>query len=378
MRLAWDILCRGRYDFTFDLLPMHSHNMPLGKRANLLAGGLNLIYRKARPWVRPIHLKAELVNYCNLRCPVCPTGSGLVERPPQAMDLGLFELLMAEIGPYLLRVSLNGWGEPLLHPRFADAVAIARRYGVPAVIATNGQMLGDNRVTDELLREPPTYLTVAIDGLTDEVNSRYRTGARLEPALRGVRRLARRRHEQGQELPRLQMRFIVMKHNEHQLPDVRRFAVENGFDFLSLGALTIRNMDESPHRERIPGQAEFRAYDYARGHRVKRSDFVCQQAFLFATVLADGTVVACDDDFNARHAYGRIGDDGSFTDIWFGRRAAAVRDDVRSGRRSFSFCRNCPFADRPADTGNVSVVDLRRGGDFSRGVWADGAGGAMP
>ena len=36
---------------------------------------------------------------------------------------------------------------------------------------------------------PPTYLIVAIDGLTDETNSVYQ-GARLAPALEGVRALA--------------------------------------------------------------------------------------------------------------------------------------------------------------------------------------------
>jgi len=360
--LAWSILARGRYDFTFDLLPIHARGMPLKKRLNLLAAGLNLLYRRSRPWAWPIHLKVELVNYCNLRCPVCPTGTGALRRPRQAMDLELLARLMEEVGPYLLRISLFVWGEPLLHPQFAEAVRIVRQYDVVPVISTNGQNLSDERVLDDLIREPPQYLTVAIDGLTDETHSRYRVGVRLEPALRGVRRLARMRRERRQELPLLHMRFIAMRHNERQLPQVVPFAAEHRFDMVSVGALTVRDLDRSQYRRRVPQAKRFRAYEYADGRRLKRDDFVCQQAFLFPAVFADGTVVACDDDFNGTHPYGRFGVDGSFADIWFGRRAAAVRRTIRTAREEFRFCRNCPLADRPTDTGNVEAIDLREAG----------------
>jgi len=93
---------------------------------------------------------------------------------------------------------------------------------------------------------------------------------------------------------------------------------------------------------------------------VRRDDYVCQHAFLYPAVFSDGTVVPCDQDFNARHAYGRIGVDGSFGDIWFGRRAAAVRKTIRKERERFSFCRNCPFADRSASTASVEAFDLRQ------------------
>ena len=116
-KLAWDVLIRGRYHFIYDQMPMLASGMSRAKRLNLVKSGGNLLYRRLNPWSMPLHLQIELANYCDLRCPVCPTGSGSVKRRPQAIDVGLFERLMGEVGRYLLTTSLWAWGEPLLHPR---------------------------------------------------------------------------------------------------------------------------------------------------------------------------------------------------------------------------------------------------------------------
>jgi radical SAM protein with 4Fe4S-binding SPASM domain len=355
-----DILLRGRYDFTYDLLPMHVDGMSLRKRLNLLRGGLNLLYRRPRPWSWPHHLLIELTSYCDLRCPVCPTGTGTMHRRAAAVDMDLVRRLLEEVGPYLLTVSLWGWGEPLLHPDFAEAVRIVREHGAVPLISTNGQKLGDPRVVDELMREPPGYLIVAIDGLTDQTNSVYRVGAKLRPILEGVRKLAQLKRAAGRDLPVLNMRYIPMKHNQHELPRVRAFAAENGFDMLSIRSLSIVDTDDSTHREMVPAEEAYRAYDYSEGDRVRRSDFICQFACTFPTVLADGTVVACDQDYNAEHPYGRFGDDTSFGEIWWSERAAAVRRAIMKAPEKLAACRRCPYVDRPLNTCTVEQFDLRQ------------------
>ena len=110
LSIARNIAIRGQYDFEYDLMPCHCNGMSISKRSNLLKAGGNLLYRKLQPWSMPIHMQIELTNYCNLRCPVCPTGAGTHHRRPQAIDPALFERLMAEAGKYLLTASLFGWG----------------------------------------------------------------------------------------------------------------------------------------------------------------------------------------------------------------------------------------------------------------------------
>lgn len=357
--LTWDILVRGQYDFTYDLMSVHSH-LPVRKRLNLLRTGANLIYRRTSPWGWPIHMHVELTSYCNLRCRVCPTGTGRLERQPQAIDPALFKRVMDEAGPYLLTASLWGWGEPLLHPRLADVLSQVQDRGVTTLLSTNGQNLEDEGVLRALASYPPTYLIVCLDGLTDETNSAFRVGAKLRPALEGVERLAEMRREAGSGLPILHMRYIVTRFNEHEVPEIPRFAADNHFDVLSIRTLSIIDAPEDAHRDLVPESEELRAYGYEDGERVIRSDFVCEKAFTFPAVFADGTVVACDQDCNASRSIGHLGDNTSFADIWWGETAAQVRKDIRDNPGRLSFCSNCPFRDRPVSTCSIQYLDLRQ------------------
>jgi hypothetical protein len=105
-QITLNILCRGQHKFKYDLMDMQSTRMSLVKRINLIRSGLNLISRKLNPWSWPIHMQIELTNYCNLKCPVCPTGSATLGRLPQNIDVDLYNRLLDEFGPYLLTLSL--------------------------------------------------------------------------------------------------------------------------------------------------------------------------------------------------------------------------------------------------------------------------------
>jgi radical SAM protein with 4Fe4S-binding SPASM domain len=358
-RIAWEAAARGQYRFTFDTMPMHVRGMSWRARANLLAAGLNLAYRRPRPWSWPLHMQVELTSVCELECPVCPTGIGELRRSASAIDPDLFDQLMDEVGPYLLTVSLWAWGEPLLYKHLDRALATVARYPVRSLLSTNGQRLDAPAVQEGLRRHPPTYLIVAIDGLTDATNSVYRKGARLAPALAGVRALAEWKARTGARFPVLHGRFMAMRHNEHELPALPEFAAAAGFDMVSLRGLSIIDSAEPAFQAMVPADELLRAYRYKDGRRLTRSDFICQHAFSFPTVLADGTVVACEQDFNGQQAHGVLRRGARFGDIWRSTRAAGVRRAIRDHPGDFSFCRNCPYADRPISSCSFESYTIR-------------------
>jgi radical SAM protein with 4Fe4S-binding SPASM domain len=358
-KIVWDAVVGGQYSFNFDLMPLTVRGMSVAQRVNLLKSGFNLAYRRLRPWSWPLHMQIELTSYCNLGCPVCPAGRGELERNATAMDVGLFERLMEEAGPYLLTASLWGWGEPLLHKGLEEILRIAQRYPVATLLSTNGQNLAQESVQRALRAHPPAHLIVAIDGLSDETNSVYRKGAKLRPALDGVRALAEWKRRSGAHRPVLHCRFMAMKHNEGELPRLRQFGLDAGFDMVSVRSLSIIDSAETPHGDMVPVSALLRAYEYDGGKRVRRKDFVCQHAFTFPTVMADGTVVACEQDFNCRQAFGVMTQHRTFAEIWLGRHAAEIRGTIRDSPDDFSFCRNCPFADRPTSSCSLESYALR-------------------
>ena len=259
-KLIWDILFHGRYDFVYDQMSISTNHMSVAKRLNLLKAGSNFIYRRPKPLNMPLHMQFELTNFCNLKCPVCPTGLGVLNRKPQVMDVDLFQRVIEEVGPYLLTASLWGWGEPLLHPYLSEILKAIGKYPIATFISTNGQNLDNDRVVESIIASPPTYLIVAIDGITDETNSHFRVGAKLDPVLKGVHRLAELKKERALDFPILHMRSIVMKHNQHELPQLQDFAEKNGFDLLTIRTLSIidsKNPD-AVHSGFVPDISEFR------------------------------------------------------------------------------------------------------------------------
>ena len=357
-KLVWDIMVRRCYDFKYDLMPAHASQMTIQKQLNLLRTGVNLIYRRTHAWGWPIHMHVELTNYCNIKCKVCPTGIGTLKRQPAAIEPALFERLMSEVGPYLLTTSLWGWGEPLLHPQLADTLRIMQNHRVVTFLSTNGQNLDDESILQALIKYPPTYLIVCLDGITDETNSLFRVGAKINPALTGVRRLSQMRRQKDSKLPILHFRYIVMKQNEHELPQLPKFAAENQFDLMTIRTLSIIDAPDDTYNELIPNDEKFRAYDYRNNKRIKRTDFICEKAFTFPAVFADGTVVACEQDYNAQQPYGSLADGLSFADIWWSKRAVEIRKTIRENPEQFSFCKKCPFNDRPISTCSIQYFDL--------------------
>ena len=77
----------------------------LNKPANLLIAGYSYLKSNVtgNPVISrmPVSISTELTNNCNLNCPQCSSGSGLMERERGFMDLGIFKKVMNELDTYL-------------------------------------------------------------------------------------------------------------------------------------------------------------------------------------------------------------------------------------------------------------------------------------
>ena len=69
--------------------------------AVLSSMGLSWLLRCPIVWGRPFMLMVEPTNFCNLKCPLCPSGNGQMLRPRGTMELGDFEKLVDELAPRL-------------------------------------------------------------------------------------------------------------------------------------------------------------------------------------------------------------------------------------------------------------------------------------
>jgi len=110
------------------------------KAANSVAAGYSFLagIMLRRPVITgmPPAISFELTNHCNLSCPECASGSGMMTRERGFMEPALFERIMTEIRPYLYYVSLYFQGEPMMHPDFFRFTH--SRGDVRIIVSTNG------------------------------------------------------------------------------------------------------------------------------------------------------------------------------------------------------------------------------------------------
>jgi radical SAM protein with 4Fe4S-binding SPASM domain len=176
----------------------------------------------------------EPVGQCNLRCQMCPIQfrrDGPPHGPPAFMKFEIFTRLIDQM-PQLRLLHLQGLGEPMMHPRFADMVAYATRRGIRVTTNSNLTLLNADRA-ERCGTSGLDTIHVSIDGASAEVYERIRVRARLDRVLRNVELIQNTKQKLGSDRPHLRMVTVVMRQNLHELPDLvrlaRRYAMESLF-----------------------------------------------------------------------------------------------------------------------------------------------------
>jgi len=275
----------------------------------------------------PTHLQIEPSSTCNLKCPMCYITTRQVE--PGLMKLVDFRRVIDEVGDYALMLHFWGWGEPFVNPDIFSMIRIATERGLKVITSTNGHFFETDDNIDRLIDSGLDVLIFALDGPDQETYETYRKNGDFEKALAGLNRLARRRRERGAALPRINLRIVVTRQNEHLIGRMKELAEETGVDCLTLKTLGSHHNDEL-WRDCIPQDPQFRRYRHDENGVPIRQDNSCKKMWNHPRVCSDGTIVPCDYLLPQDISFGNVlaGDQRQFRRIWFGKA-------FRRARRSF-------------------------------------------
>jgi radical SAM protein with 4Fe4S-binding SPASM domain len=298
------------------------------------------------------------------------------------MELSLFKRLLDEAGRYALLLLLWDWGEPFVNPAIYEMIAYAKGSGLKVVSSSNGHVFADETEARKLVQSGIDSIVIAVDGITQDTYERYRRSGRLETALTGVRNLVLQKRTLAWETPLINLRFLVMAHNEHEIPRLKDLAQALDIDVLSIKTLNPYADDMyAEHRDEqqefydsfIPDTERYERFttvDEGKGpHRVRRNP-PCKNLWNAPTVHWDGTVCSCTYDYNERQAFGDL-KETSFRDIWFGERSRRLRREFRSNWEGLQLCRNCSYAYEGGSCWNETIVEVYfspRHRDVFRGV----------
>ena len=249
--------------------------------------------------VKPDRIRVESSSLCQLRCPSCPTASGLAHAVTgkgwlRAPD---FETLLAE-NPWVREVELSNYGEMFLNPGLPAILRIACERNV-GLTANNGVNL--NRASPEVLEGLIRYrfrsMKCSIDGCTPETYALYRAGGDLGKVLENIRTINRIKQEYRSQFPLLTWQFIAFEHNTHEIPAARQLARDLGMDFvlkLSWDPL-LAPAAGNEHMTRELGVSSRDEYSHRFG--VAYVQGICRQLWEQPQINWDGKLLGCSRNF---------------------------------------------------------------------------------
>ena len=193
----------------------------------------------------PRELQVEVTGACNLRCRMCLVSyRPALGKTSGAMDLATFTRLVDDL-PSLRRVTMQGLGEPLLAPDFFPMLEHLAERGIEMGFNTNGTLLTRERA-ERIVDLGVSWLHVSLDGATAPTYEDIRGRSSFALVRRNIVGLVEVMRERGAQKPDLEVVFVAMRRNVHELPAVVRFAAEVGVPTVWVQNLSHSFSDTDP------------------------------------------------------------------------------------------------------------------------------------
>jgi MoaA/NifB/PqqE/SkfB family radical SAM enzyme len=297
-------------------------------------------------------LTFDPTNVCQLRCPLCPTGLQVQDRPHGHAPIEMLERLLDQVGSSLFFMDFYNWGEPLLNTHVEELIELASSRKVICSMSTNLSLpLTDERI-ERILTCGLNELVIAADGATAESYGTYRRRGNFELVQENMRRIAAIRRRLGLTRPLLTWQYLVFRFNEKEMDLARESAREIGVDRIEFRTpfidLDRYEMPDSQKSTMASWTADDQLYQIgprtaaAAAKRHKR----CGWHYASAAVNWDGSVAPCCTVFKKQDDFGSLGSDGKTDYMEVVNNAAfrSVRDRFAGRRKQPTglICERCP------------------------------------
>lgn len=288
----------------------------------------------------PISISIEPTTSCNLRCPECPSGLRSFTRPTGMLQQDMFENVIRQLSPTLSYLTFYFQGEPYLHPSFLPMVNFASSKGIYTATSTNAHYLKDE-MARQTVESGLDRLIISIDGTTQETYQSYRVGGTLEKVIEGTKNIIAWKRKLKSLTPHVVFQFLVVRQNEHQIPEVYALAKQLGVDQVVLKTAQVYDYQNgSPF---IPENEKYSRYkkgddgSYSIKNKLLNQ---CWKMWHSCVITWDGKVVPCCFDKDGQYVLGDLAKN-SFHEIWTGEAYNAFRASLLKSRSEIEICKNC-------------------------------------
>ncbi|MDD5645318.1 MAG: radical SAM protein [bacterium] len=255
-------------------------------------------------------LMIEPTNRCNLSCPLCPAAT-VMKRKRGDMKFDDFAKIIDEMHPFAKKIYFWNFGEPFLNAEIFRMAEYAEKKGLYVKTSTNSTIWSD-KIYDDIFSSRISEVIVCLDGITGRTHEFYRKGSNFEKTVAGIRRLCEEKKKRNSLKPVICLQFVVMKENEHEIPQLLGMAGEMGIDTITLKSVSLGSWVTDLQRKLnaesfLPGQDRYRRYTFSGNELVLKRDIrVCSWARRNGVVLWNGDLAACCYDYDGESVMGNV------------------------------------------------------------------------
>jgi radical SAM protein with 4Fe4S-binding SPASM domain len=282
----------------------------------------------------PSFLSFEPTNYCNLKCPACPSGSGKLSREKGFADIDVFKNLMDENRKQLINLILHFQGEPLLHKELGDMISYARESRIFTELSTNANLFPT--VFDSLKNNMPDKIIISLDGLTQDTYNKYRVNGDISKVFEALKLLSQMPKKKR---PFVEVQFLVFSHNEVEIPKLKKIKLQYKIDKISLKTAQIYEDSQISILPKNEKHSRYKVEGNSFKLKSKLPNY-CRRIIFGSVITWDGKLVPCCFDKDAEFVMGDIKQQ-NLNQI---RNADKYRQFIKtvfSQREKFEMCRNC-------------------------------------
>ena len=249
------------------------------------------IAKTLQPLPFPTRFAVEVTAECNLACSMCHHPD--MRRPKGRMPFELWKKCANQISP--ISPETQCWfsfcGEPLLEPELLlRMLAYGKSVGLKSLNLNTSGMSLTPELTRRLLDSGLDLVVFGIDGLSKEVYEKIRVRGERDVVYANVEYFLSERGVRGNG-PDIQIQFIEMDENEHELEDFKKYWLTRGATLKVRKKLSWGGKFDTPlnvsKEERIP----------------------CPWAITMMHVFWDGRVPRCPGDIEGDEGVGNAWDE---------------------------------------------------------------------
>lgn len=298
------------------------------------------IIKKDIVWGMPWAASVEPTTACNLQCPQCIIGTGSLTRDKGTLSIGNFKSILEKIEKDIFYLTLYFQGEPFLNSEIFEMIRIARRKKIYVCTSTNAHFLSADNA-QKIITSGLNKLILSIDGTTQESYSQYRKKGDLKVVMKGLENLLSAKINLRSSLPFVEIQFLVFKHNEHEINEIKKLSNFKGVDRVVIKTAQIINHDDLGGA--MPADKKYSRYRSNKNGRIERKKPLKNNCFKLrssSVITWDGMVVPCCFDKNACHTFGSIFEK-DLDELFYSTNAREFRKRILKERALIEICRNC-------------------------------------